>query len=332
LRKLTFSMVCVVGAFVLTFGSSASAVAAKMTLTVGAEPVESITTQLGASASEVGQNTEFWLKVKPSGGEACAANPNADHGTSVISDYYSFENAPAYSDSVNHTFEAAGSYLVCGWLIESGDPEVVLANPSITVSVRQPHLQLSISTPPHVLTGQTFQISTTAQAETARSVTEYMIPNVGDRCPANAAAAAQAAGVLPIRALYDPWSVTGGPFTETVNETVTNAGAYLICAYFEYPSTESPPELTASATTDVTPPPPPCVVPFFTQKMHLTTVERRISAGHCTVGKIEYVLSKLVRRGAVIRLGSRPGTKLSTKAAVAIVVSKGSPKRHRGRR
>jgi hypothetical protein len=312
--------------------------AAKMTLTVGPEPVESITTQLGGSVSEADQNTAFWVKVKPSGGEACAANPNADSGTTVINDYYSFEKAPAYSDSVNHTFEAAGSYLVCGWLVEPGDPEVILANPSMTVSVRQPHLQLSISAPQQVLTGQTFQISTTAQAETARSVTEYMIPNVGDTCPANAAAGAQAAGTLPIRALDDPWSVTGGPFTETTNETVTNAGAYLICAYFEYPNDESAPELTASAATDVVypppppPPPPPCVVPAFSSRMHLSTVEQRIRAAHCTVGKIGYSLSKHVRRGAVIRLSSKPGSRLSSHAAIAIVVSRGRPKHHGRRR
>jgi hypothetical protein len=37
----------------------------------------------------------------------------------------------------------------------------------------------------------------------------------------------------------------------------------VFCAYFEYEGTENPPELTATATTNVIAPPPPCVVPGF---------------------------------------------------------------------
>jgi hypothetical protein len=306
----------------------ATAQASTLQLTVGSEPVESITTQLGATVSGAGVNDRLWVNVKPSGGEACAANPGADHGITILNGYEPPEHAPAYSDTANHTFETAGSYLLCGWLMESGNPEVVLANPSMTISVRQPHLSLSIAVPQQVAPSQAFQISTIAQAETTRQAWEYLLPDTGPSCPANAAAAAQAAGA---RQVLNEWNVTGGPLTETKNETLTTVGTYWICAYFEYPNTQAAPEFSASAQIAVNVPPPPCVVPSFTTRMHLSTVERRIRADHCTVGKITSALSKHVRRGAVIRLSSRPGTRLSAQAAVAIVVSKGRP-RHRNRR
>jgi len=313
----------------MTLGSAASAVAATMTLTVGSEPVESITTQLGATISGASANAQLWVNVKPAGGETCAANPGADHGTNIIYAYEPPEHAPAYSDTTNHTFDTAGAYLLCGWLTEPGNPQVIIANPSMTITVRQPHLSLSISVPQHVAPAQTFQISTIAQAETTRQAWEYLLPDTGPSCPANAAAAVQAAGARQV--LYE-WNVTGGPLTETKNETLTTVGTYWVCAYFEYPNTQAAPEFAASAQTAVVAPPPPCIVPSFTTRMRLFTVERRILAGHCTVRKVEHSLSKHVRRGSVIRLGYAPGTKLANQAAVAIVVSSGRPKHHRRRR
>jgi hypothetical protein len=313
----------------LTLCFTATAIAAKIVLTVGPEPVESITTQLGAAVSEAGANATLWIKLKPSGGEGCAANPNADQGTTIIERDYAPEHAAAYSDEANHTFEMAGSYLVCGWVTELGGPEIVVASTSTSISVRRPHLALSISVPPQVLVGQVFQVATTAQAETARDVSEYLLPDTGDSCAANARAAYAASSADEI---FQYWNVTGGPLTRSANESLTGPGTYLICAYFEYPDNESQPELATSATVTAVVPPPPCVVPSFGLKMKLTTVERRIRAGHCVVGKVEYESSKRVVRGAVIRLSPNPGTRLSAQAAVAIVVSTGRPKHHRRRR
>jgi hypothetical protein len=328
LRKIVSSIACVVGIVSLTFSFSAAAMAATVTLTVGAEPVESITTQLGATVSGASANARLWVNVKPAGGEGCAANPEADHGIGIIDDYYSPEQAPAYSDTANHTFDTAGSYLLCGWLTEPGNPPVVLASPSMGFAVRQPHLSLSISVPQQVAPEQTFQISMTAQAETTRLASEYLLPDTGENCPANAAAADEAPGAHEV---LGNWNVTGGPLTETRNQLLTTVGTYWVCAYFEYPSTQAAPEFTASAQTVVLPPPLPCVVPSVTQKMKLATIERRIRSGHCTVGKVEHVPSKRVRPGSIIRLSPKPGTKLLAQAAVAIVISTGRLRR-RGRR
>jgi len=53
------------------------------------------------------------------------------------------------------------------------------------------------------------------------------------------------------RGILSPWNVTGGPLAESRNESLASPGAYLVCAYFEYLSTEAPAELSASAQVNV---------------------------------------------------------------------------------
>jgi hypothetical protein len=186
-------------------------------------------------------------------------------------------------------------------------------------TVRTPHLALSISVPATVLPSQTFQVTTTAQAETERQVWEYVMPNTGG-CPANADAASRASGENEILGY---WNVIGGPITETKNQSLTTLGSYLFCAYFQYPNREAVPELSASAQTRVVLPPPPCVVPAFQRGAGLASVEQSITAASCSVGKIHYTASSRVGRGGVISLSPATGTKLGTGAAVDIIVSAG---------
>jgi hypothetical protein len=304
----------------LALGFPAGAVAAPtIELTRGAaEPVESITTQLGAVVNDGGSN-RFRLNVKPTGGEDCAANAQADHGESVIDEFVSSETNPVHL-SHNWTFQAAGSYRVCAWVLTGS--EEVLASAATTIAVRAPHLALSISVPPSVRTGQTFQVSTTAQAETERQVWAYVQPNTGAGCPANAAAAGSASGANEILGY---WNVTGGPVTETKNESLSSPGSYLFCAYVEYPNRESPPELAASAQTTATSPPPPCVVPVFRLGASLASVEHSLLAASCSVGKIDHSPSARVGRGRVLALRPGTGARLAPGAVVGILVSAGRP-------
>jgi hypothetical protein len=309
-----------VAGVVLAFGSAANALAAPtIELTRGTvEPVESITTQLGAVVNNAG-NDYFRMHVKPTGGEGCGANAQADRGAPVINEFVSSETNPVHS-SQNWTFQAAGTYKVCAWVTTG--PEEVQASAETTFTVRPPHLTLSISVPTSVQPQQTFQVATTAQAETERQVWEYVMPNTGAVCPANAAAAAAASGESQILGY---WNVTGGPFTETRNQSLSSPGSYLFCAYFEYPNTGSPPELSASAQTSVIPPPPPCVVPRFHVGTSLAIVERSIVAASCSLGKVSYSGSSSVGRGGVLSLRPGTGTKLGPGAAVSIIVSAGRP-------
>jgi hypothetical protein len=303
---------------------AASAGAATLTLSTGTDPTESIATQLSMSGTTTNSHTGLEATIKPTGGQGCGVNDAADSGQDLFSGSDVAEGP--FSQSVNHTFLSAGSYLLCAWLDdnnESGDP--VVASASLTVTVRAPHLALSISAPATVRPEQTFEIVTTAQAEVSRKVSEYVLPNTGRGCPANGGAAGQVSGA---RSVYWPvqgseWSVEGGPFNESFNETVRSVGQYLVCAYVQYPSSQSPPEITASAAVSAVLPPPPCVVPRISAGASLASAKSRIRRAHCAVGRIRSARSRRYRHGRVLRLNARRGQVLPYHTALEIVISRG---------
>jgi hypothetical protein len=321
-RNLVTTICGFVAGATLAFSSAATATAAPaLELTRGAaEPVESITTQLGATVSN-GGNDFLFVHLKPVGGEACGANVPADHGEEVVNESISSATSPV-ALSHNWTFRNAGSYRICAWVATSYNGEGVVAFAESTMAVRAPHLALAISVPAQVAPDQTFQVLTTAQAETERQAWEYAIPNTGDGCPANAKAAENAPGANEI---FGYWAVTGGPLTETRDYSLSLRGSYLFCAYFQYPGTESAPELTASAETTVVTPPPPCVVPGVHIGGSLASIKRSIRAASCSVGKISSAPSASVGRGGVLGLSPGPGAKRSAGAAVSIIISAGRP-------
>ena len=323
-RKLAALTASVVSIVLL---SAATAIAApSLTLSTGPDPAESITTQIIASGTTTNGETVLSATYKASGGQGCGSNYSADGGETIFSDRRVEE--VSFTHSENHEFARAGSYLLCAWLNDEsqlGDP--VVATASLTVVVRPPHLTLAISAPPVVSTGQTFQITTTAQAEVSRTVNEYTIPNTGRGCPANAGATVDASGASSVyfAAHGTFWDLDGGPFTEVANQIFNSAGQYLVCAYIEYPSTESSPEITANATITAVAPPPPCVVPSFTTATRLATIEQAIRAGSCAVGTVRSIASRTVRAGYVISL-SRPSAQHEPNGTpVNITVSTGPP-------
>src|ERR1700677_157351 len=114
-RPLMTTCWLVVGA-ILSLSTAATAIAAPtLELTRAAtEPVESITTQLGAVVDN-GGGDDLFFHLKPLGGEACGANVSADRGEAVASEAVSSASDPA-NVSNNWTFHTAGTYRICGWL------------------------------------------------------------------------------------------------------------------------------------------------------------------------------------------------------------------------
>jgi hypothetical protein len=312
----------VLAALLACLGFASTAIAAPtIELTRGSvEPVESITTQLGAVITNAPGNF-FHLHIKPTGGAGCGANARADSGEGVFGGGQISSSSNPVTETRNWTFRAAGSYRACAWITKDGGGEEVERFAEATFVVRVPHLALSISAPATVLPSQTFQIATTATTETERQAWEYVMPNTG-ACPANADAAARASGASEVLGY---WNVTGGPTTETKNQSLTSLGSYLICAYFQYPNREAAPELSASAQTSVIPPPPPCVVPTIRRGASVTSVEASIRAGNCSVGKLHYAASNSIGRGGVIALSLAAGSKQASGAPVDIAVSAGHP-------
>jgi hypothetical protein len=319
-HKLSFITRCIATAALLSFGPATIALASPtMNITVGPDPAESITTQLGVTGTSESSDTLVVLTVKPAGGQGCGANNEADGGSGVIS---TGVTNGVFNQAVNRTFESAGSYLLCGWMRdETQNNAPLVASTSLTFAVRQPHLSLSIAAPQSVTTGQTLQVSTTAQAETTRSVYESALPSTGRGCPANWAAV----GWSGTSTVLDEWSVAGGPATEVTNLTLSASGSYLLCGYFQKGSSDTAPEATATATVSVISPSPPCVVPNVVPGVSLVSVEQEIRADGCSIGSIRSTASRTVFTGRVMRLSPAPGTRLSAGAAVSISISSGPP-------
>jgi PASTA domain len=320
-RRRRLIVAIVAGAAWVLLGPAA---AEAMTLSTGPDPVESVVTQLATSGTAPSSQSSFGLfvTVKAAGGQACAANIGADNGDEVIS---AGEDSGPYSATTNWTPQKAGSYLLCGWLQQNGN---VIDHASLAFSVRIPHLSISIAAPATVRPNQIFQIVTTAQAEAQRSLAEYLIPNTGSGCPANAAAASDTSNSIEV----GNWPIDGGPTSESENESFQNTGRWIICAYFQYNSFSDPPEAASSALLTVAHPPPRCVVPHFTHRMSLGAVEARIRAGHCSVGRVTLVYSNVVSRGRVVSLSLAQGTRLPSGTAVNIRESAGRKPKRKHRR
>jgi hypothetical protein len=244
----------------LLLPASASAAESTLEVNVSPDPVESITTQIGATGStEMGDLSEVSWSVHPAGGTGCGPNPREDAGAiATISPQEIGPFAGEYSQTATWTPKASGSYLLCGWLLD-WPISTVKAHTSLPFSVRAPHLSVSLKAPATVRVGRRFHVTTTAQAEAPRKLYEYIIPSRGGVCPANAAAASSRAHVIDPNlgpsANVNIWSVNGGPFSKTSSESFRRSGAWLVCAYFQYGNTSNPPEASASAAIRVLRPP-----------------------------------------------------------------------------
>src|ERR1700749_2389230 len=93
--------------------SSLADAAPTLTLSTGPDPTESITTQVSASGTAEDKQTAATVTIKPTGGRECGANPSAAEGAGGTFLFGGEDVAEGpFSHSVNHTFEAAGSYLL----------------------------------------------------------------------------------------------------------------------------------------------------------------------------------------------------------------------------
>jgi hypothetical protein len=324
--RKSVALVSLVGA--LAFGGLPATATADPTLTLstGSDPAESIPTQIIMTGTATSSDTVLVVTLKSAGGQGCGANPTADGGATISSP--SVVGPGSISKSVDHTFNNAGAYLLCGWLNDqSQTTNPVVATASLAFDVRQPHLALALSAPAVVQPEQTFQILTTAQAEVDRTFNEVIIPNTNRGCPANASAAEATTGEQRVyfAAHGSSWSVDGGPFTESANVVLRSVGQYLVCAYAQYPTSQTPPEISATATVAVITPPPPCVVPKFTSTTKLKTIESAIKAAGCAVGKIRRAANRRVRSGYVSGVSPAPGTRRAAGTPVNVTVSTGPP-------
>lgn len=84
-------------------------------------------------------------------------------------------------------------------------------------------------------------------------------------------------------------------------------------------------------TLSAGPPPPACRVPTIRRGAALRKTEHAVIVHHCTVGHIRYRHNRRVRRGRVIEVSPRSGSRRPSGSAVAITVSTGATSHKRRR-
>jgi len=323
LRAVRYLLLVSAGA--LSASTAVASAATSVAITVGPDPVESITTQLGAKGEAPNTQQEIvTVKYKAAGGAGCGANPDADDGTQVVGN--GWLNAGAYEKSSNVTFDTAGNYLVCAWMTHhagtgSGvSTYTVVATDSKVVAVRIPKLSIGLSvSPTTVAVGQTFQVTAVLQAEAERMFMAYALPDVGRGCAVNSSAAYQER----TDSVFSGTWINGGPQTRTQNMSLGAPGPYLICAYFDRRgSGAAPPQASAVASVVVL---PPCVVPVVVAGERLAAAKGRLAAASCGLGRVRYVASARYARGVVFKFAPAAGQKLANAAPVDVFVSSGRP-------
>lgn len=299
----------------------------------------SVTTTAGASDPAAGVprtytlsgNTaspkRYFVKYRPTGGSACAANATSDSGTAIDDAYPTgwYGDATAngdFSSSYAFSWRTPGSFLFCIWL--ATDSSQVVTPISQTITFRSPSGTISATVNPTTpLPGQQATVTVTGASE----------------APERVFATVRSAGGAPCAQSYDADTGTGlisgqsvnGSFSVQATTTQANAGDYLICLWLAESSSDTAPVAGPQPVpfTVAAPPPPPCVVPSIPRHTRLASAKRKIKVAHCTLGRVTRRYSSSVRKGSVIKASPQAGTQLATGAPVAVVVSKGRKKRRR---
>jgi hypothetical protein len=272
-----------------------------------------------------------YVKYRGPGGAPCAPNAHEDSG-SMLGAFWDGKVEGTFSLKTVMTWKEPGTFMFCIWLSpennEYGEREIVTPITQV-ITFRSPRGTISATVNPLTPTpGQQATVTVTGSSE----------------APEKVFAKIRTAGGAPCAPTYE--ADTGsdliegqnvnGSFSDQATTTQSKAGTYLICLWLASSANDTSPIAGPQPETFTVasppPPPPPCVVPAFSSRMHLSTVEQRIRAAHCAVGRVIYVRSRHVRKGMVVHLGSRPGTHLASDARITIIVSSGNPRRHRHRR
>jgi hypothetical protein len=285
-------------------------------------------------AGTAGVPERVFVKFRAVGGAPCAPNAQSDSGSTLGSGlnqgYYYF----AYGQEVNGTFSLKqvynwsppGSFAFCIWLAPE---ETSITTPiTQTIGFRSPVGTITASVGPATPSpGQQATVTVTGSSESPARVYAKLRSAGGAGCaPTDAADSGE--NVIS-------GTEVNGSFSTQATTTQLKAGQYVLCLWLAQSAEDTSPiagpqpiaftvALPPPPSPPPPPPPPPCVVPSLSSSMRLLTVERRIRAAHCRIGRIRYAHARHVRRGNVVRISPRPHTWLAHGAYVAILVSAGA--------
>jgi len=304
----------------LTWGASgalADSAAVTVTNTAGQiDPVAGVPRVFAVTGNTLVPE-HVYVKYRAIGGEPCAPSAESDTGTWLFGSWYTEANGNFQFQKVL-TWESAGPEMFCTWIASSDE---AIASPiTNTITFRAPTGTVNASVDPGTPTpGQQFTVAVTGASES----------------PAYVFARISAGGGAPCAPTYEAdggssvinGASVNGAFSASGTTSEAQPGAYTLCVWLA-PGAGTAPAIAGPQAVDFLvaqppPPPPPCVVPSFGAHTRLASVEARIRAGNCRVGRVRYARSRHVRRGAVVSLSPRPHARLGSGAYVAIVLSVG---------
>ena len=261
---------------------------------------------------------QIFVRYRAAGGAPCAASADADTGTPL--DGFSGEQVDgAFSLQDTIVWPLPGAVLFCTWL-SAGDAGAPVPPIAQAVAFRAAAGSISAELrPARPQLGHTATVTLTGSSEAPAQVLATVRAS-GPACAGTFAAD-------PGAPLADGIAADG-TFSLRLKLSEPAAGRYAICLWLARSATDAAPIAgPRTVTFDVAP--PPCVVPGVGADRRPATVRRRIRAAHCTLGRTRHAASKTVRKGAVIRLGRRPRTRLAAGARVDLIVSSGPTRRRR---
>ena len=314
-RHLTACIMALALALVLSSAATALAGTATVTITDSAgqaDPAAGIPRVVKVTGN-ADTNERVYVRYRATGGAPCAPSYDADSGTHVFSNE---DVSGTFELRSTETFSAAGTYRFCIWIAEG--PWVITSPIAQEVKLRAPTGSIGATIDPAApRPRQSFTVTIAGASEVPLNAYASIHP-AGTQC-------APTFGSDNGEGLLSGDGVNGAFSTLKIASRPT-AGAYVVCLWLATSPWDTAPIATTMLPLSIAAPPrPPCVVPRLPANGQptLNAVSSRLRKAHCRPGKKVRKRSSTVRKGRVIRLGTRPGTTLANNAAVSVVVSRG---------
>ena len=286
--------------------------------------------------SNVATVSNLYVKFRPAGGPACAANAHDDPGT-MLSTLYdtTIPFAGPFTFDTGWIFPAPGMLMLCIWVVPGPSPSEMTPVTPIAqlVSVRPATATISLSNAPGT------EPATPSTTVTVAGASDFPLLVRATYRPVNGVPCATTWSTDPGTTFVDSRTVTSGRFTFAATIPFTG-GAWLICAWLETDATvpvgiPQNSTFTGPATSTLTasgqPAPPPIVptplpTPGLSPAVKLaTTVHSTFpkTSRHLRLSVSSRVAASTRARGAC-RLEVLQGGRWKTAGTPATVTAKGT--------
>lgn len=225
-----------------------------LALSLPSDPIEGQALTVTASGSAYDPEAAVYATYKPAGG-GCAPTPAADTGT--VSDSADAVTGNYSTQPVSSQQFDAGSYLICVWLVDSDDNQV-LAGASTMLDVAALGPSIHLTAPTRVDPGETFPVNLTATLDAGIPVlaqADVVPERRGTTCAANPdGEPTNTLQPLTQESLTDTQLPSGAVSTTDGEAQLAAYGRYLICGWLlnGWSTAQTPPTVAGPISTTVT--------------------------------------------------------------------------------